>query len=616
MPNQKLPEMSQAVPASNTSRIPKCVQSKPRVLVCVGTGCLASGALEVLEKLRNTENLSYDIIGTGCHGFCEKGVLLLIPEMHLSYVGVKPEDVAEIVEKTLRRGEILSRLLYVNPSDGRIVVNSSEYPFYTKQKRVVLANCGKINPEDIEESLCALGYQAFREILNSWNPERVCEEILNSELRGRGGGGFVTGQKWAFVKKIFAIKKYVICNGDEGDPGAFMDRSLMEGDPHQIIEGMLIAAYAVGADEGIIYVRAEYPLAIKRLNIAIGQAQEKGFLGKNIFASNFSFSLRVKQGAGAFICGEETALIASIEGKRGTPKLKPPFPAICGLFAKPTLINNVETFANVPSIIRNGAAWFKSIGTPGSSGTKTFALSGEANNTGLIEVPMGTSLRSLVFDIGGGLKKGKKFKAVQIGGPSGGCLPEKYLDTSLDYTSLAQLGFIMGSGGLVVISESTCIVETARFFMEFTQKESCGKCIPCRDGSLVMLNILEDIVNNRATLLDLQQLREIALTVQKGSFCGLGKTAPNPVLSALKYFEEEFLEHVANKHCPAKYCLAFKRLVIDTTKCTGCSLCAKSCPNRAIFGRPGRCYKIDDTICIKCGICVDICKFMAIQELF
>ena len=594
-----------------------------RVLVCAGTGCVANGSLEVIKKVEefglNVEKLpehkDFTTVKTGCHGFCEKGVLVVIPDLDVTYVKVKKEDVEEIVRKHIYGGEVVERLLYVDPKTNKHIFRNEDIEFYSKQTRTSLCNCGNINPEELDEALCVGGYEALASVLEEQTPEEVIKTITDSGLRGRGGGGFPTGRKWQFTAMAQNDKKYVVCNGDEGDPGAFMDRSIMEGDPHKLIEGMAIAAFAIGADEGYIYVRAEYPMAIKRLRIAIKEAEERGYLGENILGSNMNFTIHIKEGAGAFVCGEETALLASIEGERGMPRPKPPFPANKGLFGKPTLINNVETFANVPLIIKNGAQWFRSFGTEKSAGTKTFALTGEVNNTGLIEVPMGTTLREIIFEIGGGIRNGKKFKAAQIGGPSGGCLTEEHLDLPMDYDSLIQAGAMVGSGGLVVMNEDTCIVEVARFFMHFTQVESCGKCVPCREGTKNMLAILEKIVRGKATMEDLDLLEELAHAVKDGSLCGLGKTAPNPVLSTLKYFRDEYIAHIRDKKCPAGVCSALKTIQIQEDLCKGCSKCARQCPVGAISGQIKSPYKIDQSKCIKCGVCVDTCPFKAIKEV-
>jgi len=593
-----------------------------RVLVCSGTGCIANGSLNVIEKFKelgaNVSTLTdYDkmtIVPTGCHGFCEQGVLVLIPDLDVTYVKVKVEDVEEIYNSHVVNGKPVERLLYVDPKTNEHVYKSEDINFYAKQTRTALANCGHINAESIDEAIAVHGYEALANVLEQNNPDAVIQEILDSGLRGRGGAGFPTGLKWKFTAANKGGKSYVVCNGDEGDPGAFMDRSVMEGDPHKLLEGMAIAAFAIGADEGYIYVRAEYPLAIKRLRKAIHDAEERHYLGKNILGTDFSFVLHIKEGAGAFVCGEESALLASIEGERGMPRPKPPFPANKGLFERPTLINNVETLANVPVIMLKGAKWFSSMGTETAKGTKTFALTGEVNNTGLIEVPMGTTLREIVFDIGGGIRNGKKFKAVQIGGPSGGCLTEEHLDLPMDYDSLAKAGAMVGSGGLVVMNEDTCIVEVARFFMNFTQNESCGKCVPCREGTKNMLKILEKIVKGQGTMEDLDKLEELALAVKDGSLCGLGKTAPNPVLSTLKYFRDEYIAHIKDKKCPAGVCSAMKTFTIAESECKGCTKCARTCPVGAISGTVKNPHKIDQDKCIKCGSCIAACPFKAIKQ--
>ena len=591
-----------------------------RVLVCAGTGCVANGSLKVIEKFKelgaNVAVLSdYDkmtIVPTGCHGFCEQGVLVIIPDKHVTYVKVKVDDVEEIYESHIKNNQPVERLLYTDPKTREHVHKNEDINFYAKQTRTALANCGHINAECIDEAIAVRGYEALANVLEANNPDAVIEEIEKSGLRGRGGGGFPTGRKWRFTAANRGGKSYVVCNGDEGDPGAFMDRSIMEGDPHKLLEGMAIAAFAIGADEGYIYVRAEYPLAIKRLRKAIADAEERHFLGDNIMGSNFSFKLHIKEGAGAFVCGEETALIASIEGERGMPRPKPPFPANKGLFGRPTLINNVETLANVPVIMLKGADWFAQMGTETSKGTKTFALTGEVNNTGLIEVPMGTTLREIVFDIGGGIRGGKKFKAVQIGGPSGGCLTEEHLDLPMDYDSLIKAGAMVGSGGLVVMAENTCIVEVARFFMNFTQHESCGKCVPCREGTKNMLKILEKIVAGKGEMSDLDTLEELAHAVKDGSLCGLGKTAPNPVLSTLKYFRDEYIAHIRDKKCPAGVCTAMKKIVIQPDLCKGCTKCARICPVGAIEGTVKQPHHINPDKCIKCEACLTNCPFRAI----
>ena len=593
-----------------------------RVLVCAGTGCVANGSLKVIEKFRelgaNVSTLTdYDkmtIVPTGCHGFCEQGVLVILPDKHVTYVKVRESDVEEIFESHIKNDKPVERLLYTDPKTGEHVHKNDDINFYAKQTRTALKNCGRINAESLDEALAVRGYEALSKVIEENNPDNVIDTIIKSGLRGRGGGGFPTGMKWKFTAANRGGKSYVVCNGDEGDPGAFMDRSVMEGDPHKLLEGMSIAGFAVGADEAYIYVRAEYPLAIKRLRIAIAQAEERHYLGKNIMGSDFSFTIHIKEGAGAFVCGEETALIASIEGERGMPRPKPPFPANKGLFGRPTLINNVETLANVPLIILNGAEWFSSMGCETSKGTKTFALTGEVNNTGLIEVPMGTTLREIIFDIGGGIRGGKKFKAVQIGGPSGGCLTEEHLDIPMDYDSLIKAGAMVGSGGLVVMAEDTCMVEVARFFMNFTKNESCGKCVPCREGTKNMLKILEKIVKGKGTMEDLEVLEDLAYTVKDGSLCGLGKTAPNPVLSTLKYFRDEYIAHIRDHKCPAGVCTAMKKITIDPEKCKGCTKCARTCPVGAIEGTVKNPHKIDQSKCIKCEACLNSCPFKAISK--
>ena len=591
-----------------------------RVLVCSGTGCIANGALEIIKKFEElganvsqmTELDKLTVVPTGCHGFCEQGVLVVLPDLHTTYVKVHVEDVEEIFESHIKNGKFVERLLYVDPQTGEHVHKNEDINFYKKQTRTALENNGRINAEDITEAVAFGAYGALAKILEKNDPDWVIEEILKSGLKGRGGAGFPTGLKWKFTAANKGGKTYMVCNGDEGDPGAFMDRSVMEGDPHKLLEGMAIAAFAIGSDEGYIYVRAEYPLAIQRLRKAISDAEAKNFLGKNIMGSDFSFEVHIKEGAGAFVCGEETALIASIEGERGMPRPKPPFPANKGLFGRPTVINNVETLANVPVIINKGADWFASMGTETSKGTKTFALTGEVNNTGLIEVPMGTTLRQIIYDIGGGIRGGKKFKAVQIGGPSGGCLTEEHLDLPMDYESLQKAGAMVGSGGLVVMNEDTCIVEVARFFMNFTQNESCGKCVPCREGTKNMLSILQRIVDGNGRPEDIDTLQELAVAVQDGSLCALGKTAPNPVLSTLKYFLDEYKSHIVDKKCPAGVCTSMKEYRIVEDLCKGCTKCARTCPVGAITGTVKEPHKIDLEKCIKCGSCLSACPFKAI----
>jgi NADH-quinone oxidoreductase subunit F/NADP-reducing hydrogenase subunit HndC len=586
--------------------------------VCGGTACSASGSQEVLKRFREEvakKGLAdeINIVQTGCHGFCENGPLVIVYPEGTFYVRVKPEDVPEIVEEHLYKGRVVERLLYHEPTTGKQIPTYHEIDFYKKQKRVVLAKCGAINPEKIEEYIAMGGYEALAKALTEMTPEQVIEEIKKSGLRGRGGAGFPTGMKWQFCHQAKGDKKYIICNADEGDPGAFMDRSVLEGDPHAVLEGMAIGAYAIGADEAYMYVRAEYPLAIKRLEIAIAQAEEMGLLGDNIFSSGFNLKIHIKKGAGAFVCGEETALMASIEGRRGMPRPRPPFPANSGLWGKPTNINNVETWANVPQIIVKGADWYRSMGTEKSTGTKVFALTGKINHTGLAEVPMGITMREIIFDIGGGIPNGKKFKAVQIGGPSGGCLPESMLDTPVDYDSLTKVGAMMGSGGLVVMDETTCMVDVAKFFLNFTQSESCGKCTPCREGTKRMLEILTRITDGQGTENDLVVLEDLANNVKATALCGLGQTAPNPVLSTLKYFRDEYEAHIKEKRCPAGACQKLARYMI-TDACKGCGLCARNCPVHAISGEPKKKHVIDQTMCIKCGTCMTNCPFKAIVK--
>ena len=592
---------------------------RSHVLVCGGTGCTSGGSDKVLETLRegikaNGLDKEITVVQTGCHGMCEAGPIVIVYPEGTFYTHVKPQDAKEIVAEHLLKGRVVERLLYKEAMHSEAVPHYNELPFYSKQVRLTLRNCGYIDPDSLEEYIARDGYQALAKVLTEKTPEQVVEDMKTSGLRGRGGGGFSTGMKWMFCAKSPGPKKYVICNADEGDPGAFMDRSLLEGDPHAIIEGMAIGAYAMGADEGYIYCRAEYPLAIKRLLKSIGDAEEAGLLGENILGTGFNFTLHVKEGAGAFVCGEETALMNSIEGKRGMPRPRPPFPAIKGLWEKPSNINNVETWANVAQIMFHGPEWYASYGYEKSRGTKVFALTGKVNNTGLVEVPMGTTIREVVFDIGGGIMGGKKFKAVQIGGPSGGCLTEEHLDLPISYESLTAAGAIMGSGGLVVVDEDTCMVDMARFFLEFTQRESCGKCIPCREGTKKMLDILIRITEGKGREEDIENLIYLGTQIKTASLCGLGQTAPNPVLTTLRYFRHEYEAHIREKRCPAGACKALITIKIDPAKCVGCTKCTKACPVNAIAGTVKQPHVIDQDKCIKCGACVEVCPFKAIDK--
>lgn len=594
---------------------------RSHVLVCGGTGCTSSGSQKIIDELETQlkeQGIDKEVmvVKTGCFGLCALGPIMVVYPEGAFYSMVKPEDIKEIVSEHLVKGRIVKRLLYsetVHEEEGKIK-SLNEVDFYKKQMRIALRNCGVINPEKIEEYIAFDGYKALGKVLTEMTPEELIAEMKASGLRGRGGAGFPTGVKWEFASKSVADQKYVCCNADEGDPGAFMDRSVLEGDPHSVIEAMAIAGYAIGASQGYIYIRAEYPIAVQRLKIAIDQAREYGLLGKNIFGTDFCFDLDIRLGAGAFVCGEETALMTSIEGKRGEPRCRPPFPAVKGLFGKPTVLNNVETYANIPVIINKGAEWFNTIGTEKSKGTKVFALGGKINNTGLVEVPMGTTLREIVEEIGGGIPNGKKFKAAQTGGPSGGCIPASLIDTPIDYDSLISIGSMMGSGGLIVMDEDTCMVDIAKFFLEFTVDESCGKCAPCRIGTKRMLEILEKITNGTGTLEDIDRLERLCNMVKQSSLCGLGQTAPNPILSTLRYFRDEYIAHVVDKKCPAGVCKGLVSYSIDPVKCRGCGICAKQCPVGAISGERKLPYKIDTDKCIKCGACESKCPFKAISK--
>lgn len=586
------------------------------VLICGGTGCQASESAsfnqEIAAELEKFElNDKVKIVTTGCFGFCEQGPIVKIYPDNVMYVQVTKEDIPEIVAEHLVKGTVVERLLYVDPVRQERL--KTDLPFYNRQQRIALRNCGLIAPEDIHEYLAVNGYQALGKVLTGYTPEQVINELKKSGLRGRGGGGFPTGIKWELTRRSVAEQKYIICNADEGDPGAFMDRSILEGDPHSVLEAMAIAGYAIGASQGFIYIRAEYPLAIHRLQAAITQAREYGLLGENILGCGFSFNVELRYGAGAFVCGEETALIHSIEGQRGEPTVKPPFPAESGLWGKPTSVNNVETLANIPPIILNGAEWFSAIGTEKSKGTKVFALAGKVNNTGLVEVPMGTTLREIIFDIGGGTKGNRLFKSAQTGGPSGGCIPAEYLDTPIDYESLASIGSMMGSGGLIVMDEDDCMVNVAKFYLEFTVDESCGRCTACRVGTKRLHEILTRITEGEGKLDDLDQLEHLARIIKDTALCGLGQSAPNPVLSTLQYFRDEYLAHIVDKSCPAKVCTNLLKYKI-TDRCCGCTLCARNCPMNCISGSPKNRHEIDSNRCIKCGVCMEKCRFDAIER--
>lgn len=593
---------------------------RSHVLVCGGTGCTSSGSMKIIEAFEdNIKKAGLEgevaVVKTGCFGLCALGPVVLVYPDQVFYSMVKTEDVEEIVKEHLVKGRIVKRLVYDETLTSEGVKGLNDTNFYKKQKRIALRNCGYINPESIDEYIGTRGYEALGKALTEMTPDEVIQTVLDSGIRGRGGAGFPTGMKWKFASGDRGqVQKYVCCNADEGDPGAFMDRSVLEGDPHVVLEAMAIAGYAIGADQGYIYVRAEYPIAVERLKIAIEQARNYGLLGKNLFNTGFNFDIELRLGAGAFVCGEETALMTSIEGNRGEPRPRPPFPAIKGLFDSPTILNNVETYANIPQIILNGAQWFSSMGTEKSKGTKVFALGGKVKNTGLVEVPMGTTLRTVIEEIGGGIPNGKKFKAAQTGGPSGGCIPAEHYDIAIDYDNLISIGSMMGSGGLIVMDEDNCMVDIAKFFLEFTVDESCGKCTPCRVGTKRMYEILQNITEGKGTLEDLDKLEELAYYIKDNALCGLGQTAPNPVLSTLKFFKDEYIAHVTDKVCPAKVCKALLTFKINPDKCKGCTLCLKICPEGAISGETKKTHVIDSNKCIKCGACLNNCHFGAITK--
>ena len=603
----------------NKEAAPTQTGGRMHILVCGGTGCTSSSSMKIIEKLKAliSENGMADeikVVKTGCFGLCAQGPIMMIYPDHLMYTQVQPEDVEEIFENHVKCGQVVTRLLAGNHEEGEVSNALESVDFFSRQMRVALRNCGAINPEDIDEYIARDGYLALEKVTGSMTPEEVIELIKASGLRGRGGAGFPTGVKWSFAAAQQVAQKYVCCNADEGDPGAFMDRSVLEGDPHSVIEAMAIAAYAIGANQGYVYVRAEYPIAVERLTIAINQAKEYGILGKDIFGTGFDFDLDIRLGAGAFVCGEETALMTSVEGRRGEPRPRPPFPAVKGLFGQPTILNNVETYANIPVIILKGAEWFSGIGTETSKGTKVFAVGGKIENTGLVEIPMGTTLREIVFDIGGGVPSGKKFKAAQTGGPSGGCIPASKLDTPIDYESLIALGSMMGSGGLIVMDEDTCMVDLAKFFLEFTVDESCGKCPPCRIGTKRMLEILTRITEGKGVPEDIEKLETLARDIKAAALCGLGQTAPNPVLSNLRYFRDEYMAHVIDKKCPAGVCKSMLKFKIDTDACKRCGICKKNCPTDAISGDRETPFAIDQDKCVKCGVCIEKCPFKSILK--
>lgn len=593
---------------------------RSHVLVCGGTGCTSSGSLKIIEKFNEQLEVNgltdeVDVVKTGCHGLCAEGPVVVIHPDGIFYARVSENDVEEIVSEHLLKGRPVERLIYHDPDAPKAVQSLNQTAFYRKQHRIALRNCGVINPENIDEYIGTGGYEALGKVLTSMTPDEVIQTVLDSGLRGRGGAGFPTGLKWRFASGNRGnVQKYVCCNADEGDPGAFMDRSVLEGDPHVVLEAMTIAGYAIGASQGYIYVRAEYPIAVERLKIAIGQAREYGLLGKDIFGTGFEFDIDLRLGAGAFVCGEETALMTSIEGNRGEPRPRPPFPAVKGLFAKPTILNNVETWANIPQIILNGSEWFASMGTEKSKGTKVFALGGKINNTGLVEIPMGTPLRTVIEEIGGGIPNGKKFKAVQTGGPSGGCIPAEHFDIPIDYENLASIGSIVGSGGMIVMDEDTCMVDIAKFFLDFTVDESCGKCTPCRVGTKRMYEILEKITEGKGELEDIDRLEKLAEQIKQNALCGLGQTAPNPVLSTLRFFRDEYVAHIVDKKCPAGSCRALTTYQIDPFKCKGCTLCARNCPADAISGKVKEAHTINTEKCVKCGACMEKCRFGAIYK--